>query len=96
MSDVKEQLKATRQVMGRVRVELVAEAREIANRAGDSAILVSRIAEKYGVSSLTAKRWLEQAGFQLSKTRTGRPTFEAVLLHDGLLDQYKAIHREQK
>ncbi len=73
------------------RKALIAEAQEITDRAGSKAILVSRLADKYGVSSLSAKRWLTQAGFELDTNRTGRPTFEAVLIHDGLLDQYRAI-----
>lgn len=91
MEDVRNALKQTRQVMGQVRQALIAEAQGIADRAGSKAILVSRLADKYGISSLTAKRWLAQAGFELDKTRTGRPRYEDVLIHDGLLDQYRAI-----
>jgi hypothetical protein len=89
--DIRAVQAATRQVLGRVRVELIAEAQEIADRAGSEAILVSRLADKFGVASLTAKRWLLAAGFKLNVTLKGRPSFEAVLVHDGLLDVLKGI-----
>lgn len=86
MADLRSHMAATRQVLNQVRAAVVAEAQEIADRAGSRAILVSRLADKHGVASLTAKRWLQAAGFELKTDRRGRPSFEEVLLHDGLMD----------
>ncbi len=78
--------------MAATRLALVAEAQEIATRVGGGdlekgakAILVTRLANKHGVSGLTAKRWLQQAGFSLNAMLKGRPTHHAVLVHDGLI-----------
>lgn len=84
-SPVKAAHAATRQAMAATRLALIAEAQTIADRAGSKAILVTRLANKHGVSGLTAKRWLEQAGFELNESLKGRPTHHAVLVHDGLI-----------
>jgi hypothetical protein len=90
-SELKAAQAKTKQALGATRAAIIAEAQGIADRAGSKAILVSRLAAKYGVASLSVKRWLEKAGFELNDQLKGRPTYEAVLLHDGLLEQLNAI-----
>lgn len=86
---------ATRQILNKTRDAVLAEAHEIANRAGDSAILVTRLAEKHGVAFATCKKWLQAEGFELNTSLRGRPSFEAVLVHDGLMDALNAIRAAQ-
>ena len=93
--EIKATQAATRQAMAATRIALLTEAKRISDRVqerlgvdktgGDHAILVTRLANKHGVSGLTAKRWLINAGFHLNENLRGRPTHQAVLLHDGLI-----------
>jgi hypothetical protein len=94
--DLKAAQARTKQALGAVRATIVAEAQAIASRAGSKAILVSRLAQKHGVASLSVKRWLEAAGFELNSELRGRPTYEAVLLHDGLMDALAAIKKREQ
>lgn len=91
MQNYRNALANTRQVLNKVRLDVIAEAQAIADRAGSEAILVTRLATKYGISFATCKSWLETAGFKLNKSLKGRPSFEAVLIHDGLMDALKMI-----
>jgi transposase-like protein len=94
--DLKAAQARTKQALSAVRATIVAEAQEIADRAGSKAILVSRLAQKHGVASLSVKRWLEAAGFELRTDLRGRPRYEEVLLHDGLVDALNAIKSRQQ
>ena len=88
-NDMKAVHAATKQALAAVRKVVLAEAEEIRARAGEDAILIGRLADRHGVAALTVKRWLIKAGFDVAQ-RTGRPTFEQVLQHDGLLEVYQA------
>ncbi len=75
----------TRQERQLARARVVAEARLLLSKQGPSGIVISLLGSRHGVSPLTARRWLEKAGFDLSGCQRGRPTQDRLEAIEAIL-----------
>ena len=64
----------TKQGLGLARASVLADARAIVESRGAEALIVTHLAKKHSVAPLTARRWLDAAGFSLGHLSRGRPT----------------------
>jgi len=71
-------VKQTKQQRDSKRRALVACARALVEAQGPSAVRLLLLAETYGTCTLTARRWLEGAGVDLSCLKRGRPSVERL------------------